>query len=151
LNRMEGKILPSKCAVGEGEPCRILLDEDSWESSSSYHSWKREIETCSITLGDALRRCRPGTRKILKLNCEGCEFTVISGQNVGFLAKFQRIVCFYHSYLTGISREVLLQTMSLAGFRLATAGDEQRGVIIGDRITNLNGEPGIQSLMFSRT
>jgi len=133
LNGMQDVIATFNCAVGQEGRTTIYLDTGRSYASSSYRRTNKEVEVDSVTIEDAIKKCHPDTRKLLKVNCEGCEFAIVSAKNAPVLAKFHKIICFYHSYLTRIPRDVLLEALQLAGFRAIAIGDQRGGLIVAQR------------------
>jgi FkbM family methyltransferase len=140
LNHMENVITAHNCAIGRNGFSKIYVDTKSYGDSSAHKISEKSIRVKSIDLKDALKICNPRTRKLLKLNCEGCEISVINASNSKSLRSFQQIVLTYHTYLTGIPRDALIDVLEQNGFRVAIAetkhgppGSNTHGIITASR------------------
>ena len=134
LNQMQETVLSYNCAVAQDTSATMWIDTHTYEGSSSFFKVRRlsqtekQIRVKSVTIEEALARCASQTKKLLKMNCEGCEFTIVCESNAKLLKRFQKIFCFYHSNLTGIPRESLLEVMQKNGFE--TIVNESQALII---------------------
>lgn len=140
LNRLESMVLAYNCAVTEDMSSAMSVDTDTYEGSTTLsdlpsslaNGTKIQVET--VTLKDAYARCGQRSRKVLKLNCEGCEFSVISAANGTLLKNFDEVICFYHSFLTGIPKEQLIEVLQQNGFDVGC--NDSRSLIVARRPKN---------------
>jgi len=138
LNGLKTTVLIYNSALNEDSTSTMLVDTDTYEGSTSLVEMQdslpkgTEIHVDSITLKNALARCDPASRKLLKLNCEGCEFGVISSPNGELLRKFDEILCFYHSLLAGIPKAQLITVLEENGFEVVA--NDKRSLIIAHKL-----------------
>jgi FkbM family methyltransferase len=137
LNGLDTTVITYNCAVTNDVASTMWVDRSTYEGSSSFamgasiESNETKIHVKSVSIKDALARCAPQSRKLLKMNCEGCEFAIVSKTNGEFLKTFHEIVCFYHSHLTGIPKEKLIEVMQENGFEVLV--NDSQSLIIAKR------------------
>ena len=138
LNLMQRTVLSYNCAIAQDPSPVMWIDTHTYEGSSSFFKLRKltptekQIQVKCATIEEALARCASHTKKLLKMNCEGCEFTIVRDGNAELLKKFQKIFCFYHSSLTGIPREALLDVMQRNGFD--TVVSDSQALIIASKV-----------------
>lgn len=135
LNGMEASISPMNCAVGESRFTRIYVNRaEGYLGSSMFikptESW---VDVRSVNLEEAFANCHRGTRKILKLDCEGCEFAIITMRNLALLKQFDQVVGEYHSDLTSINVQALTGPLESAGFQVSLRGNAMRGLLVANK------------------
>ena len=124
LSGLQNAILTYRCAISETQTSTMWVDTRTYEGSSLLADaedtlrTRAKIQVQSATIRDALAKCGLQSKKLLKMNCEGCEFTIITESNGELLKNFHTILCFYHPHLTGIPKETLIKVLQESGFEV---------------------------------
>lgn len=137
LNGLERMVFPVNCAVGSSGSLTLATNRpEGYVGSSSFDVGAGTSVTMqSLTLGEALAKCQRGTKKILKLDCEGCEALIVTTNNLALLNSFDQIICECHPDLTGITPQALKEVLESAGFDVSLIGLAPRETLVANRVT----------------
>ncbi len=111
LNNLEDKIIFLNAALGDNRGKIHVPEEISIEDSTIFSSLKPKgnYEVDVITLKDVLKLLKKPY--LLKMDCEGCEASVILN-NYEDILNFHEIIMEYHSYITKIPVITLKKKLS---------------------------------------
>ncbi|KZX16015.1 methyltransferase domain protein [Methanobrevibacter cuticularis] len=106
---------------------------DGGASSFGESLYECEVET--LTIKDILNEFNIKNPYLLKMDCEGCENPIICNCD---LSMFDKIIFEYHTILTGLCHEKLVDRLEKQGFKISKIeGNKEIGVIHLDKEDNL--------------
>ncbi|MEM3771782.1 MAG: FkbM family methyltransferase [Candidatus Micrarchaeia archaeon] len=116
LNHLEEKIIPLMAAAESTETIiKVKQDKNPTGENSLIQSEQGEAVQV-LALGSILRKFinnRSDCNKILKIDCEGCEYDLILHSTVEELAQFNQIIVEYHYGIKDLSKKI-----EKAGFKV---------------------------------
>ena len=131
LNELESRIVAVNEAVGDSGTLKLNVDVDGQEIHSSAYWYpdapKREVP--SITLDELLDAHELTNVDLLKVDCEGGEYDIISHASDGALARIERFTMEWHLVgdATERLRTAMVERLTDAGFRMWQDGQILRG------------------------
>lgn len=119
LNNLEGKITLVNKGVGAKKGFIQLYYNDINSSLSATTTKPIKINTKKrvevTTIDEIIKEYALENLFLLKMDCEGCEFEIISNSN---LSMFKEIVFEYHTFLSGIKYNQLTDKLEKEGFNI---------------------------------
>lgn len=105
----------------------VHYDESNTGGAGSFSNDGTEIEVDTLSIDDIINefKIKPD---ILKMDCEGCEVGIIKNSDLSY---FSEIIFEYHTGMTGIDENILINILNDKGFELNTyeAKTESMGII----------------------
>jgi len=96
-------------------------------AASSFGSGDFEVEVETLTIGDVLNDFNIENPYLLKIDCEGCENSIIFNSD---LSMFEKIIFEYHTFLTGVCHDKLVSKLEYQGFKVVKfEGNDDLGII----------------------
>lgn len=119
LELNKSKVIPIHLAVsGEDKPVKLFYDKESWGHSTIFDSDNGFEEVNSITLSDLFESNKLNECDLIKFNCEGAEFEILlSLDSIEPLTRTKSLIILYHSDLTKMSHELILDRLRDLGFK----------------------------------
>ena len=97
LNNLEGVIIPLNAGLA-GKPGRIHVESVSEEETiGTFHRFGDVGSVEAVTLDDIVNRFGIREGAVLKMDCEGCEYEVLSAVKPETLRVFDQILIEYHN------------------------------------------------------
>jgi len=97
LNNLEGVIVPLNAGLA-GKPGRIRVESvDKEETIRTFHRFSDVGSVEAVTLDDIVGRFGIREGAVLKMDCEGCEYEVLSAVKPETLSVFDQILIEYHN------------------------------------------------------
>ncbi|MFB6158461.1 MAG: FkbM family methyltransferase [Candidatus Nanohalobium sp.] len=125
LENIEAKNKAISTTKGE---INLYIGADSLTNSTTSETSK-SISVNSLTLKDASNKFNISNQKtLLKLDCEGEEFNIISESPESLLENFDKIIIEYHRH-SGEEKE-LAQKLEMAGFKTKKLNNDNSGIIV---------------------
>jgi FkbM family methyltransferase len=126
INRLEDRVELINAAVG-GQSGTVFVDETgSPVGANQLRTSVSGKEIQVISLSDILRdHIHPGESVAMKIDCEGCEYDLISSTPLTELARFDEIIMEYHH-----GTAPLRKTLTDAGFAVSIlSGSARQGIL----------------------
>jgi len=121
LNRVKGVQIFSEAVAGQSGTAELDLagGEPLKFSTEAHHALPDALHVTAMTLSQVLDRV--GKRcNVLKLDCEGAEYTILFNTPDVVLATLDHIVLEYHDRVTAYSHRDLVEFLSAKGFSVET-------------------------------
>jgi FkbM family methyltransferase len=97
LNNLEGVIIPLNAGLA-GKPGRIHAESvDKEETIGTFHRFSDVGSVEAVTLDDIVSKFGIREGAVLKMDCEGCEYEVLSAVKPETLRVFDQILIEYHN------------------------------------------------------
>jgi FkbM family methyltransferase len=97
LNNLEGVIIPLNAGLA-GKPGRIRAESvDKEETIGTFHRFSDVGSVKAVTLDDIVGKFGIREGAVLKMDCEGCEYEVLSAVKPETLRVFDQILIEYHN------------------------------------------------------
>lgn len=92
----------------------VHYDKNNTGGAGSFSNDETEIEVDTISIEDIITEfnIKPD---VLKMDCEGCEVDIIKNSNLSY---FSEIIFEYHTSMTGIDENILIDILNDKGFKL---------------------------------
>jgi FkbM family methyltransferase len=127
LNRVEN-ITALPIAIGSKSGSLTLSTTGEAVQHTTTESVVSGVATSAITveslsLEDALKRCKIDTCDFLKMDCEGSEFDILLNTNAATLQRIKRICLEYHDGFTDHTHLDLKQHLERHGYQVKTSAN----------------------------
>ena len=97
LNNLEGVIVPLNAGLA-GKSGKIRVESvDEEETKGTFHRFSDAGSVEAVTLDDIVGRFGIREGAVLKMDCEGCEYEVLSAVKPETLSVFDQILIEYHN------------------------------------------------------
>jgi FkbM family methyltransferase len=130
-------VVPHRVAIGPRTGSVRLVVAAEPSQSRSVPSGAREGEPCAAwSLADAFDRCGVEQCDLLKLDCEGAEFSILLDADPDVLARVRQIRLEYHDGIGPRTHRDLMRALDLAGFYVSDRPSPVHGhlgILIADR------------------
>ena len=136
LNQLTS-VVPRRVAIGARTDSIQFVAAAEPSQSRSVPSGAREGEPCEAwSLADAFDRCGVEQCDLLKLDCEGAEFSILLDADPEVLARVRRIRLEYHEGIGPRTHRDLMRALEAAGFDVSNRPSPVHahlGILIADR------------------
>lgn len=113
--KLKNKITYINKAVSCRKDKIVMKFEDSSSGNAGeFIDSNHQVEVDSITINDVIEEFDIAP-DVLKMDCEGCEVGIIKNSD---LSMFSEIIFEYHTHMTGVENEVLINFLEKQGFKL---------------------------------
>lgn len=111
VNKLMGKIKLTRVAAGTSGYVYLSKNYANTGGSDISHSTITGIKTNVYSLKELVKKFKIQSDSLLKIDCEGCEYSILTDSEISVLRKFKRIQIEYHyGYID------LINKLSKAGF-----------------------------------
>lgn len=100
------------------------FDANSAAGAGEFAVEDNKIEVEATTVNDIINDYNI-VPHILKMDCEGCEVSIIKNSD---LSMFSEIIFEYHTYVTGVEKEILIDLLEKQGFKLNHIDEKTSGI-----------------------
>ena len=92
----------------------ISYDENDTGGASQYIKANNQVDVDTVTIEDIIDKYNIKPH-ILKIDCEGCEVNIVKYSD---LSMFHQIIMEYHTNVTGVNEDILIDILKNQGFEL---------------------------------